>query len=99
MEKEKDLTLVEKCRPIQLDEIVGNEKIINALKMLSLEDELKPLFFIGPPGTGKTTSALCLVRRLLGSFYPINCLEINASNDRTLDTIQERIKPFLQKKH
>jgi len=54
------------------------------------------LIFAGPAGTGKTTSALCMVRELYGRKMAtnINYLELNASDARGIDVIRTYIKDF-----
>ena len=90
---------VEKYRPIYLDEIVGNEETINRLKVFAEDGNLPNLIISGPPGTGKTTSILCLARQLLGAnVYKEAVLELNASNDRGIDVVRNKIKMFAQKK-
>jgi replication factor C subunit 2/4 len=60
---------------------------------------LPNLIISGPPGTGKTTSILCLARQLLGAnVYKEAVLEMNASNDRGIDVVRNKIKMFAQKK-
>ncbi len=56
------------------------------------------LILSGPPGIGKTTSILCLAHELLGSQYKDAVLELNASDDRGIDVVRNRIKMFAQKK-
>lgn len=57
-----------------------------------------PLVMQGPPGTGKTTSVLCLARELLGNKYKEAVLELNASDDRGIDVVRNKIKMFAQQK-
>lgn len=52
----------------------------------------------GPPGTGKTTSVLCLARELLGAHCREAVLELNASDDRGIDVVRNKIKMFAQQK-
>jgi len=56
------------------------------------------LIFTGPPGIGKTTSILCLAHTLLGANYKEAVLELNASDDRGIDVVRNKIKMFAQKK-
>ncbi|ODV94920.1 hypothetical protein PACTADRAFT_44099 [Pachysolen tannophilus NRRL Y-2460] len=93
-----DLPLVEKYRPHILDDIVGNEETIERLKMIAKDGNMPHLIISGLPGIGKTTSILCLARELLGKYYNDAVLELNASDDRGIEVIRNRIKQFAQKK-
>lgn len=94
-----NLPWIEKYRPILLDDIVGNEETINRLKVFGEDGNLPNLIISGPPGTGKTTSILCLARQLLGAnVYKEAVMEMNASNDRGIDVVRNKIKMFAQKK-
>lgn len=52
----------------------------------------------GPPGVGKTTTILCLARILLGPNFREGVLELNASNERGIDVVRNKIKMFAQTK-
>jgi replication factor C small subunit len=78
---------VEKYRPRVLDEVVNQEGIIKRLKQFIKDKSMPHLIFAGPAGTGKTTSAIAMVRELYGRQMAINrtYLELNASDARGID--------------
>ncbi|KAI9826237.1 MAG: replication factor C subunit 4 [Sarea resinae] len=93
-----ELPWVEKYRPIFLDDIVGNTETIERLKIIAKDGNMPHLIISGMPGIGKTTSILCLARQLLGDAYKEAVLELNASDERGIDVVRNRIKGFAQKK-
>ena len=89
---------VEKYRPVFLDDIVGNTETIERLKIIAKDGNMPHVIISGMPGIGKTTSILCLARQLLGDAYKEAVLELNASDERGIDVVRNRIKGFAQKK-
>ena len=90
---------VEKYRPTTLDSITGNVETISRLKIIARDGNLPHIIISGMPGIGKTTSILCLARQLLGpSVFKEAVLELNASDERGIDVVRNRIKGFAQKK-
>ena len=92
------LPWVEKYRPRKIDEIVGNKDAVERLAAIASTGNMPNLIFTGPPGIGKTTSVLCLAHALLGPSYKDAVLELNASDDRGIDVVRNKIKMFAQKK-
>ncbi|KAK9843444.1 hypothetical protein WJX81_002960 [Elliptochloris bilobata] len=96
--KSFDLPWVEKYRPTVIRDIVGNKEAVARLQVVAEEGNMPNLILSGPPGTGKTTSIMCLARALLGPVYRYAVLELNASDDRGIDVVRNKIKMFAQKK-
>jgi len=84
----------EKYRPRRLEDIVDHEEIVNRLEGFVAQKDLPHCLFAGPPGTGKTTAALCLAHDLFGEHFQGNFLELNASDARGIDVIRTTVKDF-----
>ncbi len=92
---EEALMWVEKYRPKTLDEVVGLHDIIESIKAFMRKPQTMPhLMLAGVPGTGKTTIALAIAHTLYGANWRNFTLELNASDERGIDTVRERIKDF-----
>ncbi|MCI4331236.1 MAG: replication factor C small subunit [Thermoplasmata archaeon] len=85
---------VEKYRPHSLRDMLGQEGIVPLLSAYAQKKSLPHLMFAGPPGTGKTTAALALAHDLFGAEWRQNFLELNASDERGIDTVRTTIKGY-----
>jgi len=77
---------------------VGNGDTISRLKVIAKDGNVPHLIISGMPGIGKTTSIHCLAHQLLGDAYKEGVLELNASDERGIDVVRNKIKAFAQKK-
>lgn len=94
----RNLPWIEKYRPTKFQEIVGNEDTVNRLSVFATHGNAPNIIIAGPPGVGKTTTIQCLARILLGDSYKEAVLELNASNERGIDVVRNKIKMFAQQK-
>jgi replication factor C small subunit len=85
---------IEKFRPERLADIHGQEEIVDRLQSYVDRDDLPHLLFSGPAGIGKTTAATAIARELYGDDWQENFLELNASDERGIDVVRDRIKNF-----
>jgi replication factor C small subunit len=89
---------VEKYRPKSLEAIVDQKEIVDRLKSFVKARNVPHCILAGPPGTGKTTAALCLSRDLYGDAYREHTMELNASDERGIDVVRETVKTFARVK-
>ncbi len=84
----------EKYRPRKLSDIIGQNKIIERLSAFVKGRSLPHCLFTGPAGCGKTTAALSIANELYGNDWKSNFLELNASDERGIDTVRVKVKDF-----
>jgi replication factor C small subunit len=84
----------EKYRPKRLNDIIGQQKFVDDALSWVERNDMPNICLYGPAGTGKTSAGLVLAREFLGNNFNNNFKEINASQDRRLDTIRTTITNF-----
>ncbi|MBS3073908.1 replication factor C small subunit [Candidatus Pacearchaeota archaeon] len=88
----------EKYRPSTFDEIAGQEEVIKRVRSLTESQNIPHFLFAGPAGIGKSTLALTVVKSLFGESWRDNYLELNASDERGIGVIREKVKDFARTK-
>jgi replication factor C subunit 3/5 len=86
---------VEKFRPKKLCDVISNEGIMNTFTGYVKNKFIPHLIFHGPPGTGKTSTITALAKELYGNNYDFMVLEINASEERGIEVVRNKIKQFV----
>ena len=88
----------EKYRPSNFSSVVGQDEIIKRVQALTNSLNIPHLLFAGPAGTGKSTLALIIVKELYGENWRENYLELNASDERGINIVREKVKNFARTK-
>ena len=89
---------IEKYRPQSFSEVQGQEAIVKRLSSFVEQKNIPHLLFSGPAGVGKTTLALIIAKTLFGENWQQNVLETNASDERGIDVVRQKIKDFARTK-
>jgi len=88
----------EKYRPSTFPELVGQDNIVKRVESLTNSLNIPHLLFAGPAGTGKSTLALIVVKELFKKNWKDNYLELNASDERGINVVREKVKNFARTK-
>ncbi len=89
-----DLPWTEKYRPQSLDDVIGQELIVNRLKAFVSSGNFPNMIFAGSAGIGKTTCAIAFANDLYKGNLPGSFKELNASDARGIDVIRGEVKEF-----
>lgn len=96
---EYNLPWVEKYRPKELSDIIGQDKIINSLKNIFNGGSFPHLLFYGGSGSGKTSTILAILNDYFGMRKKLMVMRLDASDDRGINSVREEIKGFAEKKN
>jgi replication factor C small subunit len=88
----------EKFRPQKFEDLVGQQEILKRVKSLVQSLNIPHMLFAGPAGIGKSTLALIIVKELFGASWRENYLELNASDERGIDVVRQKVKDFARTK-
>jgi len=88
----------EKYRPRNFQDVIGQEEIVKRVKNLTNSLNIPHLLFAGPAGIGKSSLALVIVKELFGQQWKENYLELNASDERGIDVVRQKVKDFARTK-
>ena len=88
----------EKYRPGKFSEMVGQDEVVKRVQSLTNTLNIPHILLAGPAGTGKSTLALVIVKELYGSNWKSNFLELNASDERGINVVREKVKTFARTK-
>ena len=86
-------------RPDSFDSVVGQDDVVSELKTILARvkkngERLPDMLFSGPAGVGKSTVAACVARELFGDNWRERTIELNASDERGIQVVREKIKPL-----
>jgi replication factor C subunit 3/5 len=93
----ENLLWIEKYRPTELKNIIGQSKTINLLDKMIDNGSLPHLILNGKSGTGKTSTIMAIVNKLYGNNKIFNVIKLDASDDRGINTVRDEIKGFAEK--
>lgn len=94
----EELPWVEKYRPSHISDILDQSTVTSLFESSIRSKQSMHLLLYGPPGTGKTSTILAFCRKLYsGKKWDDYVLEINASYERGLQEIHDRVKDFCKK--
>ena len=92
----KYVSWVEKNRPSKLNEICYQDEVKEGLRNFITNKNIPHLLFFGPSGSGKTSTIISLAKEIFGDHYRERLKELNASDERGINVVREKIKNFAQ---
>jgi replication factor C subunit 2/4 len=107
IKKKKDLNLnditsiypwIEKYRPVNLKDVILDPLVYKKILVYIQNRNLNHLIITGTPGIGKTTTAICIAKEILKESFDEAFMELNASDERGVKTVNEPMTTFCNKK-
>ena len=91
------LPWIEKYRPKYLNELTQTQNLINLFNDSIKTGDMSHYLFYGPPGTGKTSAILAIGREIFKEHFQSRVIEFNASDDRGINAVREKITNVAKK--
>lgn len=85
---------IEKYRPVNIEHIIAEKNILTEILNIIKSKNIPNIILTGTPGVGKTTTILCIARQLYGPYMKNAVLELNASDDRGIKSINTDVSNF-----
>src|SRR3989338_1645746 len=85
---------IEKYRPKDFSDIKGQAEIVRKVEAFVRQKNMPHLLFTGPAGVGKTSLSLVIAKKLFDGEWRQNFLELNASDERGIDVVRNKVKDF-----
>ena len=82
---------IEKYRPKKLWDMVQSDELLKLFQNNITSGHMTHCIFYGPPGTGKTSAILAIGREIFEEYFPSRVIEFNASDDRGIGAVREKI--------
>ncbi len=93
--QKKLLPWSEKYRPANISDVIYHHKITSTIVSYMKSNNLPHLLFYGPPGTGKTSTIVAIAKHYYKEDFDNMILILNASEERGIETVRNRIKQFV----
>ncbi len=93
-----DIPWAEKYRPTQLKEIILDDIIMRKIENIFKDKDMPNILITGESGVGKTSLVYCITHTLFRSYSDQGVLELNASDERGIKSVQETVTFFCKKK-
>ncbi len=98
MSMENNIIWTEKYRPNDFSDVLGQDHVTYRVKAFVKQKNMPHMLFSGPAGTGKTSLAIIVSKKLFKDAWHSNLLELNASDERGIDVIRNKVKDFARTK-
>lgn len=84
----------DKHRPASFQQVVGQARVARAMAAFATQPDMPHVLLHGPPGSGKTATAMCALRSVYGEDFGASVLLLNASDERNARVMRDTVAQF-----